>query len=100
MKARRRTPRSDTDPPAAIQESQAEGWEPALTPREVQVLRLVIKCKKSKEIADELGLSERTIEVYRAHLKLKLHTKTAAELKSVAQGMNLGSKDSIGDEQE
>jgi len=46
-----------------------------LTPTERQVLRLIADYKTSKEIADELGVSHRTIETHRANIsaKLELH---------------------------
>jgi DNA-binding NarL/FixJ family response regulator len=46
-----------------------------LTPAEVGVLRLIAQSKTSKEIADELGLSTRTVENHRFNIgtKLDLH---------------------------
>ena len=46
-----------------------------LTPAEVRVLRLIAQSKTSKEIADELGLSTRTVDNHRFNIgtKLDLH---------------------------
>ena len=46
-----------------------------LTPAERRILRLVAQSKTSKEIADELGLSTRTVENHRTNIgtKLDLH---------------------------
>ena len=51
-----------------------------LTPRERQVLRLIVAEKRTKQIAHELGVSPRTVETYRAHLKTKLQTGSLAAL--------------------
>jgi DNA-binding CsgD family transcriptional regulator len=55
-----------------------------LTPRELQVLDLIVAGKRSRRIASELGVSERTIEVHRRNLKLKLRTTNVVELVKVA----------------
>jgi DNA-binding NarL/FixJ family response regulator len=46
-----------------------------LTPAELRVVRLIAQSKTSKEIADELGLSTRTVENHRFNIgtKLDLH---------------------------
>ena len=51
-----------------------------LTPRETQVLELVVAGKANKVIAYELGVSERTVEVHRAHVMEKMRVKNLAEL--------------------
>lgn len=43
----------------------------SLSPREAEVLRGVIDGKSNKLIARELGISPRTVEVYRAHVMSK-----------------------------
>lgn len=43
-----------------------------LTPTERRVLQLIADYKTSKEIADELGVSHRTIETHRANISTKL----------------------------
>lgn len=47
----------------------------ALTPREIDVLQLIAQEKTSHEIADALGLSYRTVEIYRLGLMQKLDVK-------------------------
>lgn len=49
-----------------------------LTAREREVLRAIAKGKTSKMIADEMGISVRTVEAYRAALIEKLAVPTAA----------------------
>ena len=51
-----------------------------LTQRERQVMDLVVDGKLNKVIADDLGISMRTVEVHRAHVFEKMGVKTAVEL--------------------
>lgn len=51
-----------------------------LTPKEQEVLQCILQGQSSKEIANELGLSVRTVENHRARLMEKLHVKSALEL--------------------
>lgn len=52
----------------------------ALTPREVEVLRLIALGHTSVEIARKLHLSPRTVETHRAHIHKKLGLATRAQL--------------------
>ncbi|HYG91026.1 MAG TPA: response regulator [Azospirillum sp.] len=51
-----------------------------LTQRERQVMDLVVAGRLNKVIADDLGISMRTVEVHRAHVFEKMGVKTAVEL--------------------
>ncbi len=51
-----------------------------LTRREHEVARLVAAGKSNREIGDELGISEATVETHRKHLKRKLGVSTTADL--------------------
>jgi len=51
-----------------------------LSAREREVLDLILAGKMNKVIADDLGISMRTVEVHRAHIFDKMHVKTAVEL--------------------
>lgn len=51
-----------------------------LTPREVEVLKLLIEGRQSQQIANELAISRRTVEVHRGHIGLKLGTRNLAGL--------------------
>lgn len=57
-----------------------EGHMAALTPRERQVLDLVVKGLLNKQIAAELGTSEKTIKVHRARMMEKMQVGSVAEL--------------------
>ena len=52
----------------------------ALSTREREGLALVLDGKMNKVIADQLGISMRTVEVHRAHIFDKMNVKTAVEL--------------------
>jgi RNA polymerase sigma factor (sigma-70 family) len=52
----------------------------ALTPREREVMDLVIAGKANKVIASELGLSPKTVEVHRAHVMKKMQVDSLADL--------------------
>ena len=55
-----------------------------LSLREIEVLELISTGKSSKEVGYTLGLSPRTVDVYRAKLMAKLHVRNVAELVRVA----------------
>ena len=52
----------------------------SLSPREMQVLRLVTLGKSNKVIAGDLGVSQRTVEIHRAHLMEKMAATSLAQL--------------------
>jgi RNA polymerase sigma factor (sigma-70 family) len=51
-----------------------------LSSREREVMELVVSGLSSKEIAQRLGLSHRTVETHRTHLMLKMGADNLAEL--------------------
>ncbi len=58
-----------------------------LTVRERQVLGLIAQGKSNKMIAQELGLSTKTIEDHRAAIRTKTATTTLPELMTLAAGL-------------
>jgi RNA polymerase sigma factor (sigma-70 family) len=68
---------------ASARRVQAERLE-KLTPRERDVLVRAARGLHAKEIAAELGISPRTVEVHKARLMTKLGTRNVAELVRVA----------------
>ena len=52
----------------------------SLTDRELEVFRLIGEGHGTRQIADELHLSVKTIESYQAHIKEKLALRNAREL--------------------
>jgi non-specific serine/threonine protein kinase len=59
-----------------------------LTPRETEVLRLLIEGQSNRTIADALSLSERTVENHVVHIlsKLELESRTAAATYALRHG--------------
>ena len=53
---------------------------PALTPRQLDVLRLIAQGKRMKEIANELDISVRTVETHKQDLLQTLGLETTADL--------------------
>ena len=69
-------------PPAADVPALA-GNAPALaslTPRETEILALIAAGTSSKEIADRLGISDKTVGVHRHRLQIKLGARGSSEL--------------------
>ena len=72
---------------------QPEGAQPpTLTPRQLDVLRLIAEGKRMKEIANELSISVRTVETHKQDLLQTLGLETTADLIkfAVRQGLVLG----------
>jgi DNA-binding NarL/FixJ family response regulator len=57
----------------------AIGEEASLTTREEEVLRLLAKGRRSKEIGDELGVGVGTVNTHVRHIYEKLHVRSRAE---------------------
>ena len=56
----------------------------SLSTRERQVLNAVVRGKANKTVAYELGISPRTVEVYRANLMTKMQAQSISELVRMA----------------
>jgi two-component system, NarL family, response regulator NreC len=65
---------------ARLEELHRSLTSSALTPREVEVLRLIALGHTSVEIARQLQLSPRTVETHRAHIHKKLDLATRSQL--------------------
>jgi len=65
-----------------VQPKRTEIWQrlKSLTPREVDVLCYVLGGQLNREIAAELGITERTIKVHRGHVMEKLGVQSTAQL--------------------
>jgi len=55
-----------------------------LTPREQEVMRLVLNATQNKVIAAELGISIKTVELHRANLMAKMKARSSTELVRLA----------------
>lgn len=59
-----------------------------LSQREREVMERILQGKMNKQIADELGISMRTVEVHRAHIFDKMQIKSAVELAGLLANTN------------
>ncbi|NBX54528.1 MAG: DNA-binding response regulator [Betaproteobacteria bacterium] len=59
-----------------------------LTSREAQVLERIVAGRLNKQIADDLGISIKTVEAHRANIMEKLNANTVADLLKIALGQN------------
>ena len=60
-----------------------------LTPREHEVFELVVRGKMNKQIAFELGTTERTIKAHRRKVMEKVGVQSLAELVSIAERLGI-----------
>jgi len=71
-----------------LQKAQAQKTHDAmlnrLTSREQQVLERIVAGRLNKQIADDLGISIKTVEAHRANIMEKLQVTTVADLMKVA----------------
>jgi len=63
-----------------------------LTDRELEVFRLIGEGHSTRQIAEELHISAKTVESYQAHIKEKLSLRSARELVQHAIQWNIGEK--------
>src|SRR5438552_308687 len=68
------------EPPSRLPDRLIEQRAARLTPREKQVAELLLAGKRSKQIAAALGVSRRTVEVYRSRLLEKMQVESATAL--------------------
>ena len=63
---------------------------PELTPREIEILRLVAKCRTYKQIAEDLVISHRTVQnhVQNTLRKLQLHNRVELVRYAIDQGLD------------
>jgi RNA polymerase sigma factor (sigma-70 family) len=71
----------DSENRAALQKhDQIRERLASLTPREKEVLELLTQGMQNKVMAAKLGLSQRTVEIHRAHVMEKLRVTSVAQL--------------------
>jgi two-component system response regulator FixJ len=71
----------------------AESKVSALSPREADVLKGLIKGRPNKIIAHELAISPRTVEIYRSNMMEKLGVNSLAEALRIAFAAGLLARD-------
>lgn len=69
--------------------SRDTGVTPALTPRQIEILRLIARGVSTRGIAGGLGLSVKTVDTHRAQImaRLNLHDVPSLVLYAVRQGL-------------
>jgi DNA-binding NarL/FixJ family response regulator len=60
-----------------------------LTPREIELLRVAVKGGTNKEIATELGISDRTVQTHMVNIfrRLEVNSRTEAVLRALREGL-------------
>jgi FixJ family two-component response regulator len=61
----------------------------SLNPREREVFKCVVSGLLNKQIADELGATERTIKFHRGNIMQKMQVKSLAELVRIAEALGI-----------
>ena len=61
----------------------------SLNPREREVFKCVVSGMLNKQIADELGATERTIKFHRGHIMQKMQGKSVADLVRMAEALGI-----------
>jgi FixJ family two-component response regulator len=62
----------------------------SLTPRELEILKLVITGKLNKQIASELNIAEHTVKLHRGRITEKLGVKSVPEMIFIAERSDIG----------
>lgn len=67
-------------PAAPAARDRSDPAPPVLSPREHEVMGLLVQGLHNRRIAEELGISHRTVEVHKARVLEKLGVRSVVEL--------------------
>ena len=81
-------PRQGAPSPNTSSAASRDALLSKLTLREAQVLERIVAGRLNKQIADDLGISIKTVEAHRANIMEKLNANTVADLLKIALGQN------------
>lgn len=81
---------TEPEPPKSSSQANTSTMD-LLTPREIDVLRLIVQGYTNRQIAEELALSVRTVEGHRSNLTEKLGMHSRVELAHYAREHGLSS---------
>lgn len=71
----------------SVSSSELANLLATLTPREREVMELVVAGRHNRDIADQLGISVRTVEVHKTRMMLKLKADGVADLVRLSLGI-------------
>jgi FixJ family two-component response regulator len=60
-----------------------------LTPREREIMKLIVTGRLNKQIAAEVGLSEMTVKVHRSHVMQKMRASSLVDLVRMADKLGI-----------
>lgn len=85
--------RSSEQRQRSLEKSEARRLLDSLTPREFEVMRMVVAGMLNKQIAGNLDIAEKTVKVHRGRVMQKLGVTSVAQLVRLGQRAGMGAMD-------